>query len=493
MDLSNKIRQFLFENKVVLMFLIITLGAFFVSGMSTVAFFDELFVRFGRNAFLVLALLIPVVSGLGLNFGIVIGAMSGQMAVFFIVLWGGSGVMGVFMVAALATPIAIALGFIVGKLFNSMKGSEMIGGMVANLFFAGFYQFFFLFVMGGVIPIANQRLMTPTGVGVLNAINIGDSPTYMRQALDNVSMLEILLPAFFIMLAFNIIVIGLKLYKKEPIKLMGKDGVIKPLSILIILGIAYGLIFVWEDFLVFLYQNRLNGVYASRIVAVGLLIYYIQQIIAFKSRNKTESIPKKYFAYISLVIIGFAITLTNYIALGLGAVRIPVFTFMIIAALCFFINWFLTTRLGQNMRTVGHDRNVATAAGINVDRTRIIAMMMSTVLAAWGQIIALQSFGMMNTYGAHEQVALYSIAALLIGGATVSKASVKHAIVGVLLFHGLFILAPLAGIQIMGSALIGEYFRMIVANAVIAMALIMHAWKKIPKKKVTASPELAKQ
>ena len=138
------------------------------------------------------------------------------------------------------------------------------------------------------------------------------------------------------------------------------------------------------------------------------------------------------------------------------------------------------------MRTVGHDRAVATTAGINVDKTRIIAMILSTLLAAYGQIIMLQNFGVMQTYGAHTQVGLYAIAALLVGGATVSRASVKHAILGVILFHSLFILAPMAGNRLMGSALIGEYFRVFVANFVIAIALIMHAWKRVKAKKKTA-------
>ncbi|MCL2362732.1 MAG: hypothetical protein FWC73_13080 [Defluviitaleaceae bacterium] len=92
-------------------------------------------------------------------------------------------------------------------------------------------------------------------------------------------------------------------------------------------------------------------------------------------------------------------------------------------------------------RAKGHSRPVATAAGINVDRTRIIAMIISTVLASYAQIIAMQNFGIMNTYGGHTQVGSYAIAALLVGGATVSHASVKHALVGVVLFHALFILS----------------------------------------------------
>ena len=56
------------------------------------------------------------------------------------------------------------------------------------------------------------------------------------------------------------------------------------------------------------------------------------------------------------------------------------------------------------MRTVGQSQTVATASGIDVDRTRVIAMIISTVLASWGQLIYLQNMGTFSTYGAHLQI-----------------------------------------------------------------------------------------
>ena len=483
----DKAKDLFFENKVVVLFTVICLFAFYYSGMSSVIFFNELFTRFGRNTFMVLSLLIPVVAGLGLNFGIVLGAMAAQIAVFLVVLWGGTGFSGIVAIVALATPIAIVFGYLVGKLFNSMKGSEMIGGMVTALFADGFYQFFFLFLMGGIIPIANARLMTPTGVGVLNAINLGEDPINMRQAIDDVSMLEILNVAFGLAVAFTIILLIFKLVKKQPIKLRGQGGFIKPLSVLIPLTVLYILSFIVTPFLFFLYQDRLNGLVGVRLAVVGMLLFQGYQLVRVKYIEKHAGTPVKPLIWLGVAALMFIATLHTGIYSGLERVGIPVFTYLLIVGLCVFIKRFMNTRLGQNMRTVGQNRAVATAAGINVDRTRIIAMIMSTVLAAYGQIIILQNFGVMATYGAHTQVGLYAIAALLVGGATVSKASVKHAIMGVLLFHSLFILAPMASANLMGSALIGEYFRFFAANAVIALALIMHAWTRVKKKKNSAA------
>lgn len=118
---------------------------------------------------------------------------------------------------------------------------------------------------------------------------------------------------------------------------------------------------------------------------------------------------------------------------------------------------------------------VATAAGINVNKTRIIAIMLSTVLAGLGQIISLQNIGSFATYSAHDTVATYAIAALLVGGATVKQAKVHNVFLGLLLFHALFIVAPQAGNQIFGNPVYGEYFRVFVSYGIIAMALILNA------------------
>lgn len=127
---------------------------------------------------------------------------------------------------------------------------------------------------------------------------------------------------------------------------------------------------------------------------------------------------------------------------------------------------------------MGQDPHVAATAGIPVDRNRMIATVLSTVFAAWGQLFFLQNLGTMNTYSSHEQVGMFSIAALLVSGATVTRATVPQAFLGTLLFHTLFVVSPLAGKALAGDAQIGEYFRVFVAYGVITAALVLHAWRK---------------
>lgn len=171
-------------------------------------------------------------------------------------------------------------------------------------------------------------------------------------------------------------------------------------------------------------------------------------------------------------------------------VWVPIATFMLIGLIAFAIHFLQRTKLGQNFRAVGQDKHISEVAGIHVDRTRMIAMIISTVLAAWGQIIFMQNIGKMQTYFSHEQVGLFSAAAILIGGATITKANFGNAIVGTLLFHLLFIVSPLAGKNLFGDAQIGEYFRSFIAYGVIAVAIVMYAMKKAKADKAESADSM---
>jgi simple sugar transport system permease protein len=157
---------------------------------------------------------------------------------------------------------------------------------------------------------------------------------------------------------------------------------------------------------------------------------------------------------------------------------LPLATFAVIALLAFALRWFLRTKSGQDIRAVGENMKVAEIAGIPVDANRMRAVLLSTALGGFGHILWLSNIGTMNTYQSHEQVGPYAIAAILVGGATVARAGILNAVLGTLLFHTLFIVSPIAGQTLLGSAQVGEYFREFIAYAVIGVTLALHAWKK---------------
>lgn len=366
-----RIRDLLKNNAVPIVFAGLSIFLVIASRMDPVFLLQEVITRLSRNSFLVLALIIPVIAGLGLNFAIVLGAMSGQAAVIMITHWmttltgestmlalfrwqGGLG--GFLFATVLSTPIALILGWLVGKTLNAAKGREMITALMLGFFANGIYQLIFLIGIGTVIPMTNPRMVLPGGVGLRITVDL-----------------------------FNPV--------GRPVRSIGA-------------------------------------------------------------------------------------ALNNLILPRIGLIRVPVVPLIIVASLCLFIYFFMQTKLGQQIRATGQDMYVAEIAGIKVNRIRVIAVMFSTVLAAWGQLIWLQDIGTLNTYASHEQVGMFAIAALLVGGANVKRATIWHALLGVVLFHTLFVVSPVAGQRLFGQSQIGEYFRAFIAYGVIALSLALHAWKQ---------------
>jgi simple sugar transport system permease protein len=366
---GDALKNFLISNSVPIIFILLSAAAIPLSGFSAAYLIQEMLTRLARNSFLVLSLLIPIMAGMGLNFGMVLGAMAGQIGMILVTDWSVVGIPGLVLAALISMPIAALLGYVCGNVLNRAKGREMVTSYILGFFVNGIYQFVVLYVIGikGMlripftnieirIPVTNPQLVLSRGYGVRNAINL----TGLRHALDNA--------------------------------------------------------------------------------------------LQYDFRAGAAAAP--------------------------FSIDVLVSTYIVIAVFCLFILWFRRTKLGQDMRAVGQDMAIAGSSGIAVERTRVIAIVISTMLAAFGQIIFLQNIGTMNTYNSHEQTGMFSIAALLIGGATVSKASIANVFVGVTLFHLMFVVSPMAGKELIGQAQLGEYFRVFVSYGIIALALVLHAWKR---------------
>ncbi|HCG60181.1 MAG TPA: ABC transporter permease [Lachnospiraceae bacterium] len=360
---GNSLLNLLASNTVPIMFIIICAVCIPISGFSPAYLINEILTRMGRNTFLILALLIPIMAGMGLNFGMTLGAMAAEIGLIFVSDWQIYGIPGMVLAMIISIPISMLLGLICGKILNAAKGREMVASYIISFFINGIYQLIVLYMMGSIIPIKHTTVKLPRGYGIRNTVSLLN----MRQKLDDL------------------------------------------------------------------------------------------------------------------------------LAINVKGVKIPVATFIVIGLLCLFIVWFRKTKLGQDMRAVGQDMEVARDAGIDVERTRIISILMSTVIAGFGMVIYLQNMGNLSTYSSHSQIGMFAIAALLVGGASVDKASIGNVFLGVTLFHLMFIVAPSAGAKITGDSMIGEYFRVFVSYAVITIALIMYETKKRREKSQMAELLAAEQ
>ena len=178
---SFNIKNILANNAVPIIFIGLSVIAIPISGFSANYLIQEMLTRLARNSFLVLSLLIPILAGMGLNFGMVLGAMAGQIGLIFVTDWAVTGVYGMMLAGLIGTPIAIVLGYICGAVLNRAKGREMVTSYILGFFINGVYQLIVLYTMGRLIPISNPQLVLSRGYGIRNAINL----TGVRHVLDN--------------------------------------------------------------------------------------------------------------------------------------------------------------------------------------------------------------------------------------------------------------------------------------------------------------------
>ncbi len=443
MDNNKKFdaKAFLLKHIVTIIFVILCIFGIMVAKQPPMFLISQILERISRNSFLVLALIIPIIAGLGLNFAIIIGAMAAQIAIIVAVNFGIGGTGGLLFVVGLSTPIAILFGYFVGNLLNKTRGQEMITSMIVGFFSQGLYLLLFLTLVGSVIPISNQRILIPSGVGIRNTIDLKGS--------EKIN-------------SFGLTSDGLK-YSLDGIYKMGIFNILFICS-LIVLIISLSIYF------------RKNIVKSFKLSENAKLYRMLIPNENYSDSGQLIKIAIWAIVFVTSFIVQY-MNMGPKILLQIKMIKFPVITAIVIALVALFNTLITSTKLGQDFRTVGQNQHVAEVSGINVDKVRVIAIIISMVLAAWGQIILIQNLGVLNTFGSHMQIGMFSIAAILVGGATVDKATNKQALLGVVLFHTLFIVSPTAGKNLFNNAQIGEFFRAFVAYGVIALSLLLYAWK----------------
>ena len=162
--------------------------------------------------------------------------------------------------------------------------------------------------------------------------------------------------------------------------------------------------------------------------------------------------------------------LANILQINIGNLSIPTGTLLFFALLAWLMWAFLHTKTGTAMTAVGSNPTFARAAGVNVDKMRLLSVVMSTWLAAIGILVYEQGFGFIQLYMAPFYMALPAVSAILIGGASVNKASIGHVILGTFLFQGIVTMTP----TVMNNAIhmdMSEVIRVVASQGMILYAL----------------------
>jgi simple sugar transport system permease protein len=311
-------------------------GPFF--GVKTDASLNDVLVRFGMNAVMVLSMVPMIQSGCGLNFGIPVGLIAGLLGAVMSLELHLTGVVGIAAAMGMAVVAAIILGYGYGLLLNRVKGDEMI---IAT--YVGYSIVFFMNIMWIILPFRNPSSVQGfKGEGLRSTISVQE--------------------------------------------------------------------------------------------------YWIHGISDFLSIKITDS-----FTF-------------------------PTGMFLFFAVMSLIVWGFFKTKIGTAITAVGSNPEYARASGINVNKMRTVSVVLSTIIASIGIIVYQQSFGFIQMFNAPLSFMFPSVAAVLLGGASVNKATIANVIIGTLLYQGIVTMTP----SVINSAInidVSETLRIVVSNGMIVYAL----------------------
>lgn len=254
--------------------------------------------------------------------------------------------------------------------------------------------------------------------------------------------------------------------------LVGAPGII----VAMLVGILFAAIFGW------VYGELLNRVKGDEMIIatyVGFSFVFFMNmmwlvlpfrnpasVLGFKGEGLRTTISVQEY-WIHAISDFMKIEVNNYLIIPTGML-------LFFAFMSFLVWGFFKTKMGTAMTAVGSNPDYARASGISIDKMRTISVILSTMLAAVGMVVYQQSFGFIQMYNSPLAFVFPSVAAVLLGGASVNKATIMHVIIGTFMFQGILTMTP----SVINSAInidVSEIIRIIVSNGLIVYALTRKA------------------
>jgi simple sugar transport system permease protein len=163
--------------------------------------------------------------------------------------------------------------------------------------------------------------------------------------------------------------------------------------------------------------------------------------------------------------------LNNFLVIKIGRnFEFPTGSILFFALMAFFMWLFMRSRTGTALTSVGSNPVFARAGGVAIDRMRLISVIISTVYGAIGILVFQQSFGFVQLYQAPLYMAFPAVAAILLGGASINKATILNVVVGTFLFQSILAMTP-AVINSVLKTDMSEVIRILISNGMIIYAL----------------------
>ncbi|WZL74229.1 ABC transporter [Clostridiaceae bacterium 35-E11] len=156
---------------IMITFLFLLVCLMYGLGLKSNMIITDCFVRVGMNGFFVLAMMISIVCGAGLNFGLPIGIVCGLLGGAITMQMDLKGMPGFLTACALSVLFASIVGYFYGQVLNKVKGSEM---MVGN--YLGFSIVSLMCIFWMLAPFSNPKIVWPmTGFGIRNTLTLEEN------------------------------------------------------------------------------------------------------------------------------------------------------------------------------------------------------------------------------------------------------------------------------------------------------------------------------
>jgi simple sugar transport system permease protein len=241
-------------------------------------------------------------------------------------------------------------------------------------------------------------------------------------------------------------------------------AVLCSIPVAVLLGFLYGKIL-----------NRVKGKEDIAAIFIGFsfipLMNFFWTVAPFSNREMLYPIggvglrPKISLAnYFSKVLDGF-------LMVPVGPITVPLGLLIFYGLIAGMIYLFFKTKKGQALIAIGSNEVFCRLSGLNIDKNRILAVILSTVIAGIGICVYAQSYGFVELYDGPTAFAFPAVSAILVGGCTGRRATIFQAILGTYLYQTIFLLsAPIANTLMVPQ--MAEIVRMIITNGIILYAFL---------------------
>lgn len=164
--------------------------------------------------------------------------------------------------------------------------------------------------------------------------------------------------------------------------------------------------------------------------------------------------------------------LDNFCLIRLGDIEIPFGLIAFFALIGLFLYLYFRTKIGRATIAVGENEAFSKLSGINIAQTRLIAVIISTIIAGFGMCIYTQSYGFIQLYDEPLSMAFPAISAILIGGSTGKRTFIFEAIFGTYLLQSMYLLTVPIANEILVPELT-EILRSLITYGIILYALLV--------------------